>query len=343
MRVRAAMILTALAVGLAACGGHEKADAKAPDLGPARDVRTAEVVKTGGAGEVQVPATVQARKRASLAARVPASVTELPYQVGQSVAAGAVVVRLDDAALRSALQAAEAGFKAAQSDLSRTETLLKKGASTPRELDEMTARTAGAQAQVTAAKDALSYAALRAPFAGRIASRPVHVGDVVDPGATLVEIEGLGELEIQASVEREIAAALRVGQKVRAMVDGQADPVAATVTAIAASGDATTHRFEVKASLAPGGALRAGLFARLLLPSQAAEPRITVPGSAVFARGGLSGVFVASEGRARLRWVAPGARAGDSVEIRAGLEAGERVVLDPTGLVDGSPVREQRK
>ena len=47
-----------------------------------------------GSGEVAVPASVQARQRASLAARIPASVTELPYQVGQSVAAGAVVVVL---------------------------------------------------------------------------------------------------------------------------------------------------------------------------------------------------------------------------------------------------------
>ena len=83
-------------------------------------------------------------------------------------------------------------MKAVGADLSRTETLLKKGAATPRELDEMTARMAGAQAQVTAAKDALSYAVLRAPFAGRVAARPVNLGDVVNPGMTLVEIEGQG-------------------------------------------------------------------------------------------------------------------------------------------------------
>jgi multidrug efflux pump subunit AcrA (membrane-fusion protein) len=40
--------------------------------------------------------------------------------------------------------------------------------------------------------------------------------------------------------------------------------------------------------------------------------------------------------------VAVGAREGDSVEVRAGVEPGERVVLSPEGLVDGSPVRETR-
>ena len=111
--------------------------------------RTAEVVRTGGAGEVAVPGAVQARKRASLSARMPASVVELPYQEGQWVKAGAVVVRLDDAALRAAVAAAEAGVRAAEADLDRTKSLLEKGAATPRELEQMTAAASGAQAQLT--------------------------------------------------------------------------------------------------------------------------------------------------------------------------------------------------
>jgi len=341
--VRAGTILTLLGLGLAACGGHETPKAAEPlAAGPARDVKTAEVARTGGAGEVAVPAAVQARKRAALSARMPASVTELPYQEGQWVKEGAVVVRLDDGAVRASVAAAEAAVKAAEADLERTRTLLEKGASTPRELEQMTAAASGARAQLTAAKDNLSYTALRAPFAGRVASRRVNLGDVVNPGLPLIEIEGEGGLEIRATVESGIAATLRPGSKLRAMVDGQPAPLVATVIAVAPSGDATTHRFELKADLPVAPGLRAGLFARLLVPGQAADPRITVPASALFERGGLTGLFAVSDGKARLRWVAVGAREGDSVEVRAGVEPGERVVLSPEGLVDGSPVRETR-
>jgi hypothetical protein len=116
----------------------------------------------------------------------------------------------------------------------------------------------------------------------------------------------------------------------------------ATVTAIAPSGDPTTHRFEVKADLPAAPGLRAGLFARLLVPGLAGDARLTVPAAALLERGGLRGLFVVSEGRARLRWVAVGSRDGDTVEVRAGVEPGEHVVLDPAGLADGAPVREQR-
>ena len=125
--LRGGKVLTTLALGLAACGGHEAPNAAESPAGPARDVKTAEVVRSGGAGEVAVPGAVQARKRAALSARMPASVVELPYQEGQWVPAGAVVIRLDDAAVRAAVAAAEAGAKAAEADLERTKDARREG------------------------------------------------------------------------------------------------------------------------------------------------------------------------------------------------------------------------
>ena len=58
---------------LQACGGHETKEAPPPDLGPTRDVTTVEVQRVGEEGEVAVPGTVRARQRASLSARIPAS------------------------------------------------------------------------------------------------------------------------------------------------------------------------------------------------------------------------------------------------------------------------------
>jgi RND family efflux transporter MFP subunit len=335
-------LLISLALGLAACGGHRTPGAAESAAGPARGVWTAAVVRTGGAGTVKVPGAVQARRRAALSARMTASVVELPYQEGQWVPAGAVVVRLDDLALRAAAAAAEAGVKAAEADLQRTRTLLEQGVTSPRVLEQATAAASGARAQLTAARDNLSYAALRAPFAGRVASRRANLGDVVSAGAALIEIEGEGGLELRATVESEIAATLRPGASVKAVVDGQAEPLRATVTAVAPSGDPTTHRFEVKARLPAVPGLRAGLFARLLVPGVAADPRLTVPATALFERGGLVGLFVVKGGTARLRWVAKGAGDGGAVEVRAGVEAGERVVLHPAGLADRALVNEQR-
>ncbi len=336
----ALILIVPLALG--ACGQERAkpaASGTASAEAPARTVRTAVVERTAGESAT-VPAVVVARQRASLSARVPASVAELPYREGQAVAAGAVVARLDDTALRAALSAAEASLKAVEADLLRAERLRQKGAATPREHEEAVARAEGARAAREAARDALSYAVLRAPFAGRIAARPANVGDVVNQGMAVVEIEGGGGLEVRATVDAERAALLRPGDTVKALVDGQPQPLLAIVRSVSPAGDPTTQRFEVVADVPRAAGLRSGLFARLRLPSAPGAARLTVPSGAVFARGGLHGVFVADEGRARLRFIAVGAREGESLEVRAGLAEGEKVVLEPEGLLDGAAVTE---
>jgi RND family efflux transporter MFP subunit len=321
-----------LAAFLAAC--HGPTARPAPEAtAPTRAVRTAAAADARADGLSPVPALVAARQRATLGSRIPAAV--LPFREGDRVAAGDVVVRLDDAALRSAVAAAEAALRAAEADLARTHALHAAQAATTREVEEAEARAAGARAALAGARDGLAYAVLRAPFSGSIATLPVNVGDVVSPGTPLLQIEGDGGLEVRATLGAAEAARVRIGQRLTAEVDGRAEPIAATVRSLSPAADPATHRVELRADLAEAGGIRSGLFARLLIPAVDPEPRITVPASAVVQRGGLSGVFVVSEGRARLRWVALGAASGESVEVRAGLAAGELVVLEPSGLADG--------
>ena len=341
LRAFAALLLFAFACGPAP---HEPRQAAEGPAAPPRTVSTAAVETASPAGD-DLPATVFARERAVLAARISAAVRDLPFREGDPVRAGQAVVLLDDEALRSQSTAAQAGLAAAQADRERMERLLARGAATPRETESARARAAAAAAEVGAAQDSLRYTTLRAPFSGRVARRLVYEGDVVSPGQPLVEIEGDGGFELRASAGSATAAALVPGRQLAAEVDGLAAPLAARVRAVSPAGDPGTQRFEVIADLPAAAGLRSGLYAHLRLPADAGEDGdpgdLTIPAAAAFARGGLTGVFVAGGGVARLRWIAPGERRGDRLAVRAGLAAGERVVLDPTGLADGDPIREE--
>jgi hypothetical protein len=72
---------------------------------------------------------------------------------------------------------------------------------------------------------------------------------------------------------------------------------------------------------------------------------LIVPVSAVVRRGQIASVFVVgADGRATLRMVQVGASSDAGQEVAAGLDPGERVVVNPPpGLVDGAPVREVRR
>jgi RND family efflux transporter MFP subunit len=314
---------------------------KAPG-GPPRAVVTV-MVEPVAPEAATVPAAVRARERAALAARASGSLVALPYREGEAVRQGAVVARIEGRALRSGLAASEAEQRVAELDLARIETLVAHGVAAPQQADQARARAAAARSAVASARDVLGYAEIRSPFSGRVSARPARVGDIVMPGAVILEIEGAG-LEVVATVDAVAASRLRPGTQVDADVDGQPVPLTAIVRAVAEAGDPATHRVLLRADLPAAEGLRSGLFARLRLPGSAKaasdDSRLSVPASALVRRGGLTGVFVVHEGRARLRWIAAGEAGGGAVEVRAGLERGERVVRDPAGLGDGTPVRE---
>jgi hypothetical protein len=87
--------------------------------------------------------------------------------------------------------------------------------------------------------------------------------------------------------------------------------------------------------LSPRG-LRQGTFARILVPGAKAEG-LTVPAGALVKRGELTGVFVAKDGHAELRWISVG-EGGDILPVRSGLRAGDRVIDRPGALQDGQPI-----
>ena len=55
-------------------------------------------------------------------------------------------------------------------------------------------------------------------------------------------------------------------------------------------------------------------------------------------RGELTGVFLAEDGHANLRWLSLGEPQGDRFPVRAGLTAREAVIDQPGDLKDGQPV-----
>jgi RND family efflux transporter MFP subunit len=305
---------------------------------PATPARLLRVGSSSAPGTHRVAGTVSSAQRATLATRIPAAVLEVRVKEGDRVEAGQVLVRLDDQDLRGAYTAALAVLETARTHEKRIRSLVEQGASTPVELEQTTAQRAQAEAAVAAARANLAYAEIRAPFASVVQAKRVNAGDLVGAGQPLVELEGSAGLEIQATVAEREGAALRIGTRLPFSA-GDARGVA-EVTALAPGGDPVSHRTALRARIVAGGErLRSGTFARLEIPTnEPAADELWIPRSAVVERGDLTGVFVVDGGRARLRWLSIGEAEGELVAVRAGLTAGETIVLAPGALRDGSAV-----
>lgn len=265
---------------------------------------------------------------------------------------------------RQAVSAAQAQLALAQVTQERYQTLLSKKSASQQEYDvaevglkaaqatleqarastaQAEAKRAQAQAQLSSAETVLGYAHITAPFTGIVTKRSVDPGDLASPGMPLIEIEQAGEYRLEAAVPESLISTIRVGQQVGVTIEslGESGPTEGRIAQINPSADDASRTFTVKVALGSPAGLRSGLYGQLLLPG-GERSGLSVPSSAVISRGQMKSVFTVDDATARLRLVTLGELLDGRYEVLSGLAAGDRVVLDPAGVTDGSPVEERR-
>ena len=331
-------VLLAAALSAAACAKNETV--RGPEAA-ARKLETATVTSRTAASRVEIEGVVVGRIEAVLSSRLAAPVAEVRAVPGETVRAGTVLVRLEaretDAALegaRAALESAKASLALAKKNRARFERLAERGAAAAMELDRATQDEAGASAAVASAQ-ALArraetdrgQAALVAPFDAVVVEKMVSPGDLAAPGRPLVRLASASGRRVEAAPGEAEAALVKPGDALEVVIGGRT--ITGRVAEIVGAVDPSTRRRTIRVDLPAGEEPPIGSFARLLLAGPA-TPRLLVPDKAVVARGGLEIAWaVGPDGRVVLRYVRTGSRAGGSVEVRSGLQAGERVVLDP--------------
>jgi Cu(I)/Ag(I) efflux system membrane fusion protein len=174
-----------------------------------------------------------------------------------------------------------------------------------------------------------------APRSGVVVNRGISVGTSVDPSTTLLTIADLSRVWVLAEVPEANIPGIRVGAT--AQLDFPASgrpPFAARVDFLYPTLTDRTRTLRVRFSAAnPGGGLRPGLYGTAAFEATG-QPVITVPRDAVVDTGVQQHVFVATGDRFEPRAVTLGVQLADRVEIRSGLESGERIVAAGVFLLD---------
>lgn len=342
MIIRTILFSTMLVI-LAGCGRKESQQSANPAAPPAVAVRTAEVSVENLASSTEITGTVQAVQRAQLAAKVMGAIEEMPVTLGQRVRAGDVLVKIAAADISARVAQARTQLNALRRELDREQALQATGASARETVRSLEDRVSGAEAKLREAEALLAFAVIRAPFDGVIARKPANAGDLATPGTPLLEVHGSNRFEVEAAVPETAAAGLREGDAVAVTIPATRVSFAAKIAELSSAADVQSRAITIRISVPEGVAVHSGQFARLRLAG--AERRaLLVPVSAVTLVGQMERIFTAGKDRrAALRLVKTGARHGDRIEILAGLQAGDRVIVaSPPNLRDGDPVEERR-
>ena len=295
--------------------------------------------------------------QSQLKSKVAGEVLEVRHREGDAVRRGEVLLRIDTrsqeaqvASQKAALDKARADLGIARLNVENSERLLAKKFIAQNVLDTQKSVYAAAlasvqlaEAQLRLAEIGLADAVVRAPFDAVVARRFAEPGEKVSSDSALLELVDLSRLELQAAAPAADTPAIAPGQLAEVRVDGFGERVFdARVERINPVTEQGSRQILLYLAIDNAdGALRGGMFAQGELVIERSEAVLAIPAAAVKQEAGIDYAWVIEGGLLLRRQLTLGAARGAEglVEVRAGLEAGARLVavaLD--GVQPGVPV-----
>lgn len=298
----------------------------------------------------ELTGTIEARNPVALSFRGGGRVTELMVQVGDAVAAGAVLARVDATQARAGVDAVEAQLAATVAGLTqarlaheRAADLLARGAGTRADLDRAEEALLAAQsahdqatAQLEKAYQAMADTEITAPVAGIVTERSAEPGQIAGPGQAVLTLAPDSEREVifhgpgVARIDELLGRVIRVRP-----LDLPGPELRATISEISPLADARTGTVVVRARLdGEGGAAALG---EPVVASVTLDELVTMslPAAALATASGAPAVWVMDpdSGAVALQPVTLDAYASEMIEVSEGLPEGALVVTEGAHLL----------
>lgn len=342
-----------------------------PSDGPARiGLKTATVAAVEGQATIQIPGTVMpnAYREVKVTPVTSGIVTKTDVELGSVVKRGAPLLTLFSTELAEAQTkylSLSAMFEADHQKLERTIELVRIGAASRQELEEVTAIHEGHATEVEAARQRLlllglspaqaqalkspsqgvSTVVVPAPIDGVITARSANLGQVVGMGQELMVITDLSQVWVLGDLYEQDFNAVRVGSEAALIttaypgltlrgrvsyIDPRVDP------------QARTARLRVEVSNTDGR-LRLGMYVTMSLVTRTGGRRLLVPRAAVQTLGDRQVVFIPvrdEEGKFLQRTVKLGEPMGEAgYAVLGGLSPGDLVVTEGSFFLRAESLR----
>jgi HlyD family secretion protein len=371
-----AALALVVALGLAFGGAKDEDSAFSWDAVGRGDIRET----------IQASGEIRAKTQINIGTSVAGEIKTIHVKDGQNVAAGDLLVTIDQERLKQTMAQAQAGLEAARQDATRLEASMRRSVdSFPRyealrrdglmsdedfrqqklakesavlSYNAARANAAQSEANLKAMQDGLSKATLRAPITGRVTSLKAEKGETAIPGmsnlpgATLMIISDMSEMQAEIKVNESEVVRTKVGQTAQVTVESLPGRVFQGSVIEVATGTEKTgtdaNLYKVKVVLQGAredlDLLRPGMSARAVILTREVKGVLRVPLQAVLEREGSleeaqkRGLLAPTprnitmafkDGKAQERTVQVGIANTQFFELKEGLAEGDKVLTGP--------------
>ncbi|MER9653905.1 efflux RND transporter periplasmic adaptor subunit [Mesorhizobium sp. M0152] len=334
--------LIVAALGLAGCS-QEKAEVK--DI--IRPVKVVEIAQAHDTRTLSYSGSVRARTESALGFRINGKITERLVDIGQHVAQGDVLARIDPAdydlsvnSAKAALDAAERQVETVDLARKRSEQLYTKNFASKAQFEQATlaynqavATRDSARSALDQAKNQVIYTDLKADRNGIVTSVGADVGQVVGSGTPVITVAVDGEKEVLIAVPEMEIAEFKPGKNVKAgFWSDNALALEGKVREVAGSADPQSRTFAVRVSLPNDPRVLLGMTASIEASAANERQLVSIPLSALAEKDSQSIVWTVDRGAdtVHARPIKVAAFAADGVRVAEGLKPGDVVVAAGT-------------
>lgn len=301
--------------------------------------------------------------------RVAGRIDSLPVKLGDRVARGAVVARIEDREIREQINQAQATLEVnkanvmqrenevqlQQNALDRTKTTFERGLTARQLLEDAEARYNAALSQVLVAKAqqtqtqsridelriTLSNTTVVSPVDGFVSKRNLDPGAFANANTVMLQVVDIGTVRLVANLVEKGFKKVTPGVEAKVQVDTfSGEDFIGRVSRVAPVFDPATRTAQMEIEVPnPGFRLKPGMYARVRLTVERRPNALTVPSNAVVDADGKRGVFMVKDQTAKFVETKIGLSDGERIEILDGLREGDRVITaGALALRDGDRV-----
>lgn len=301
-----------------------------PTEAPAVPVATLQLHRATVQDTFELPARAEPLLTVDVAAEVPGTIAQLGAASGSVVTKGQLLVKLNSDLIQAELDHAKAQLAFDQAEYQRVSELHSRSFAAEKELDETRMKMELAKATFNTANERLNRTQIYAPIDGVLDDLPQEAGEYVQPGTKVAKLVQVDTVKVVLDVPERDVAYLSVGQEPEILYNHQ--PLTGKITYISKLSDQQTRttRVEVMApnpQLGDERAMRSGQIVRVRLIRREIADAIFVPLEAVIPQEKDWSVYVADGDKAQRRDVKLGIFRGTEVQIVAGLEGNELLIV----------------
>lgn len=312
---------------------------------PAISVTTEKVNQDTWGKSLKVIGNIHSNQSIDVTSQMSGQVKEILFTSGQQVNKGDVLVKLDDALLKSNYKSQQSKVELARVELMRNKLLLRNNSVSKNSVDKLQAQFNAEGAKLEYIATQIDYMKVKAPFSGSVGIRNIDVGDFINSSTAIVELEDKSKQYVDFSIPELYLHDVKVGQDLQFYSEATNDEVFhGTISAIEPSSDSNTHNIELRAMANQAVPLEAGMYVDATLITSESDTIVAVPSVAISYTLYGNTVFVldtstkkASEHTSKdaspfyeykvvQRTVEVGPKQGGYVGVVSGLKAGDVVV-----------------